>query len=208
MIRKILLNTLICGGMATAPLALAQAPGGAPGGGGGQAGGASQPMPERPSASDATAGMNNPDTMTRKVDDKKFLKEAATGGLIEVELGKLAAQKGSSDGVKKFGQKMVDDHGKANDQLKEVAAKSQVEVPSSIDSKHQSQIDKMSKLEGPAFDKAYIKNMVKDHDKDVAAFKLEAQNGQDPNVKQFAASTLPTLQEHQQMIKELKDQAK
>jgi len=130
----------------------------------------------------------NPDAMTtKKVDDKRFLKNAALGGMAEVELGKLAAQKGTSEDVKQFGQKMVDDHSKANDQLKEVAAKAQVEVPSSLDPKHQKALDKLSKLSGEKFDKAYVKNMVKDHNKDVAEFQAEAQNGTDPNVKQFAS---------------------
>jgi putative membrane protein len=166
-------------------------------------------MPDRPSGTDPNNPINNPDTMTmRKVDDKKFLKDAAVGGMMEVELGKLATQKGSSDGVKKFGQKMVDDHSKANDQLKELATKENLQVPSELDSKHQSRLDKLSKLDGPAFDKAYIKDQLKDHEQDVSAFQSEAQNGQDANVKQFAAATLPTLQEHLSMAKDLKKENK
>jgi len=186
------------------PLA-AQAPGG--GGGGGQP---SQPStPRMPSGADANNPMNNPDTMSmKKVDDKKFLKDAAIGGLMEVELGKLATQKGSSDGVKKYGQKMVDDHSKANDQLKELAGKENLQVPSELDSKHQSRLDKLSKLDGPAFDKAYIKDQVKDHEQDVSAFQSEAQGGQNASIKQFAANTLPTLQEHLSMAKDLKNENK
>ncbi len=146
--------------------------------------------------------------MTQHVDDKKFLKEAAEGGLLEVELGKTAAAKGTSDGVKQFGQKMVDDHSKANDQLKEVASKESVEIPTSISSKKQARIDKLSKLSGAAFDKAYIKDMVKDHEQDVHEFQVEAQNGTDPNIKQFAASTLPTLEEHLKMAKDLSKEEK
>jgi len=146
--------------------------------------------------------------MPRKVDDKKFVKESALGGLAEVELGKLATQKGSSDAVKQFGQRMVDDHSKANEQLKQAAAKSNIEVPASLDSKHQSHIDKLAKLSGPEFDKAYLKDQVKDHEHDVNQFKDEAQNGSDPNVKQFAMATLPTLQEHLSAVKDLKKAAK
>ena len=156
-----------------------------------------------------TPGAQNPDAMTgKKVDDKAFLKHAAMGGLAEVELGKLAAQKGASEDVKQFGQKMVDDHTKANDQLKEIAAKAQVEVPSSLDPKHQKSMDKLSKLSGEKFDKAYVKDMVKDHRKDVSEFQAEAQNGTDPNVKQFAASTLPVLQEHLKMIEDISNKSK
>jgi len=149
-----------------------------------------------------------PAPMPRKVDDKKFVKESALGGLAEVELGKLATQKGSSDAVKQFGQRMVDDHSKANEQLKQAAAKSNIEVPASLDSKHQSRVDKLAKLSGPEFDKAYLKDQVKDHENDVDKFKDEAQNGSDPNVKQFAMATLPTLQEHLSAVKDLKKAAK
>jgi len=148
---------------------------------------------------------NGPDatTMPKKVDDKKFVTDAALGGMAEVELGKLATQKASSDGVKQFGQKMVDDHSKANDQLKEIASKESITIPDSLDSKHQSRIEKLSKLSGPDFDKAYIKDQVKDHKKDVSEFKSEAENGSNPNIKQFASTTLPTLQEHLSMAQDL-----
>jgi len=146
--------------------------------------------------------------MPRKVDDKKFAKDAALGGLTEVELGKLAAQKASNDAVKQFGQRMVDDHSKANEQLKQIAGKSNIEVPAALDSKHQSRIDKLAKLSGPAFDKAYVKDQLKDHERDVDDFKSEAQNGSDPNVKQFAMQTLPTLEEHLNAAKDLKKTVK
>ncbi len=141
--------------------------------------------------------------MTTKVDDKKFAKNAALGGMAEIELGKLAVQKASNDAVKQFGQKMVDDHTKADDQLKQIASKENISIPDSLDSKHQSRIDKLSKLSGPAFDKAYVKDQVKDHEQDVNEFKSEAQGGSDPNIKQFASSTLPTLEEHLSMAKDL-----
>jgi putative membrane protein len=181
--------------------AIAQQPGG-----GGQS-----PSGQMPQARPSSPDMNGPpgqtqtgqESMPKQVDDKKFAKNAVLGGMTEVELGKLAAEKGSSDAVKQFGQKMVDDHSKANDQLKELAAKKNFEIPASLDSKHQSRIDKLSKLSGPAFDKAYIKDAVKDHEKDVNEFKDEAQYGSDPNVKQFAAATLPILQQHLATAKDL-----
>jgi putative membrane protein len=150
-------------------------------------------------------GANGPDatTTTRKVDDKKFVENAALGGMAEVELGKLATQKASSDAVKQFGQKMVDDHSKANDQLKEIASKENISIPASLDSKHQSRIEKLSKLSGPDFDKAYVKDQLKDHKKDVSQFKSEAENGSNPNIKQFASTTLPILQEHLSMVQDL-----
>jgi putative membrane protein len=142
-----------------------------------------------------------------KVDDKKFAKEAAIGGLLEVELGKLATQKASSDAVKQFGQKMVDDHTKANDELKQAASQSNIELPTTLDKKHQQMVDKMSSLSGTAFDKAYAKDMVKDHEKDVKEFQRESQNGTDPNIKAFATKTLPVLQGHLESAKQINKQA-
>lgn len=128
--------------------------------------------------------------------DKKFVKEAAQGGMAEVELGQLAVQKASSDDVKKFGQRMVDDHSKANDKLKEVASKEGITLPQGPDAKDQAIKDRLSKLSGEQFDKAYMRDMVKDHKKDVAAFQNESNAGKDTDVKTFASETLPTLQDH------------
>jgi putative membrane protein len=138
-----------------------------------------------------------------KADDSKFVKDAAVGGMTEVALGKLAQEKASSDAVKQFGQKMIDDHSKAGEDLKKAATKANINVPDSIDSKHQARIDKLSKLSGADFDKAYIKDQLKDHREDVAAFDREAQNGSEPAVKEFASKTLPTLQQHLSMVKDL-----
>ena len=193
--RKLLLTACVLG-----TALLAQPPSS---GGGGQSPSTPPTLPQSPSAGTATTPGDTADTMPRKVDDKKFVKDSALGGMTEVELGKLAAQKGSSDAVKQFGQRMVDDHSKANEQLKQVAGKSSIEVPSALDSKHQSRVDKLAKLSGPAFDKAYIKDQLKDHKRDVDDFKSEAQNGSDPNVKQFAMATLPTLEEHLNAVKDL-----
>jgi len=128
--------------------------------------------------------------------------------MTEIELGKLATQKASSDAVKQFGQKLIDDHTKANDQLKEIAGKANITIPDSLDSKHQSRIDKLAKLSGPEFDKAFVKDAIKDHEHDISEFKSEAQNGSDPNIKQFASSTLPALEEHLTMARDLSKQEK
>ncbi len=176
-------------------VALAQAPAG-------QA--QSQPAsPGAPGARGPATPANVPETMPAKVNDKAFLKEAALGGMTEVELGKLATQKASNDAVKQFGQQMVDDHTKANDTLKQIATKESVNVPDSLDSKHQSRVDKLSKLSGAGFDKAYMKDQLKDHERDANDFKNEAQNGSDPNVQQFASQTLPILQQHLEKAKDL-----
>src|SRR6266487_3844131 len=106
--------------------------------------------------------------------DTKFIENAAAGGQMEVDLGKNAAEKGSSDDVKKFGQTMVDDHSKANDELKQLASQKGVDLSKAMDKamkKSQKQIDKMNKETGEAFDKAYMDDMVKDHEKDVKEFE-------------------------------------
>jgi len=166
---------------------------GSPGAGPGAGPGANSPIGQ--------AGSEMP--AAPKQDDKKFAKEAAIGGLTEVELGKLAQQKASSDAVKQFAQKMVDDHTKANEELKQVASKEGLEIPDAPDKKHQSRIDKLGKLSGADFDKAYIKDQVKDHKEDVRKFEGESKNGTVPGVKDFATKTLPTLEQHLQMVKGL-----
>jgi len=128
--------------------------------------------------------------------DRKFVKDAAHGGMAEVELGQLAAEKASSDDVKKFGQRMVDDHSKANDDLKQLATKKGVHVPQQLSAKDKATKARLSKLSGEQFDKAYMANMVRDHKKDVAEFRRETESAKDPDVKNFAASTLPTLEDH------------
>jgi len=95
--------------------------------------------------------------------DKTFMTKAAQGGMAEVELGQLATQKGQSDDVKKFGQRMVDDHSKANDQLKSLASEKGVTLPTSLDAKDRALKDRLSKMSGAQFDKAYMQAMVKDH---------------------------------------------
>ena len=135
--------------------------------------------------------------------DTKFVHEAAVGGLAEVALGKLAAQKASSPDVKQFGQRMVDDHSKANDELKTYASQKGVTLPADLDQAHKATEARLSKLSGEAFDKAYMADMVKDHDKDVAAFKHASTAASDADLKAWASKTLPTLQEHQTMAKSI-----
>jgi putative membrane protein len=201
--RTISLNLLFIGTLllsGSGGIASAQTPGG--GGGGASPGQAGPPTAQGP----PSPGMSPGDAQTAtppKVDDKKFVKDAAIGGMTEVELGKLAAQKASRDEVKQFAQKMVDDHTKAGEQLKQIASKENIQIADALDSKHQSRIDKLSKLSGQDFDKAYVKDQLKDHQSDVKDFSAEAQNGTNPNVKAFASNTLPTLQEHLDLVKNL-----
>jgi putative membrane protein len=128
--------------------------------------------------------------------DRTFIKKAAEGGMAEVELGKLAADKGTTDDVKKFGQRMVDDHTKANDQLKQIASSKGVAVPDDLNAKDKALKARLEKLSGAQFDRAYMKDMVKDHVEDVADFSKESKMAKDPDVKSFASQTLPTLKDH------------
>ena len=137
-----------------------------------------------------------------------FVRKAAMGGMAEVELGNLAQQKASNDQVKQFGAKMVQDHGKANDELKQLASSKGIDLPSALDSKHKKDMDKLNKLSGAQFDKAYMSHMVDDHKKDVSEFKKQAKSGKDADVKAFAAKTLPTLEEHLQLAQTTNDAVK
>jgi len=118
-------------------------------------------------------------------DDKKadkgndFVTMAASAGMAEVKLGQLAAEHASSDDVKKFGQHMVDDHTKANKELMSIVEKKNITVSKELDKKHQAAMDELSKLKGAEFDRAYMAQMVKDHQEAVKLFEGEAKEGQD-----------------------------
>jgi putative membrane protein len=131
--------------------------------------------------------------------DKMFAGEAAQGGLAEVEMGQLALQKGTSPQVKQFAQQMVSDHTKANQELMQLAKSQGLDLPSEVDAKHKSDMDRLQGMNGSAFDKAYMQDMVQDHQKDVADFQKQAQSGGDPALKAFAQKYLPVLQQHLQM---------
>jgi len=128
--------------------------------------------------------------------DKTFMKKAAKGGRMEVAMGQVAEQKGQSEDVKSFGKRMVTDHSKANDELKSIASKKGVELPSK---------EHTAKWTS---DKAYVDMMVKDHEKDLAEFKEEASGGSDPDVKKFADDTSKVIQEHLDLVKEIQGKLK
>jgi putative membrane protein len=128
--------------------------------------------------------------------DKTFMKKAAKGGMMEVAMGQVAEQKAQSDDVKSFGKRMVTDHSKANDELKSIASKKGVQLPTK---KHTGKWTS---------DKAYMDMMVKDHEKDLAEFKEEANSGSDPDVKKFADDTAKVVQEHLDLAKETQGKLK
>ena len=128
--------------------------------------------------------------------DRKFLEEAAQGGMAEVEMGRLATQRAGDASVREFGARMVSDHSAANAELKAIAAKKGMQLPSEVNSSQKSEIDKLSKMSGDEFDKEYMSAMVKDHEEDGKDFETQAKDGNDADIKAFAAKTLPKLQEH------------
>jgi putative membrane protein len=131
--------------------------------------------------------------------DRTFVMKAAQGGMAEVELGKVAQERAANDAVKQFAQRMVTDHGKANEELKSVAGGKGVTLPTALDKQHQAHSEKLKRLKGPVFDREYMKHMVDDHKKTVADFEKASKNAKDADVRNFAAKTLPTLQEHLKM---------
>jgi putative membrane protein len=138
--------------------------------------------------------------------DRTFAEKAASGGMAEVKMGQLAVEKGTSPTVKQFGQKMVDDHSKANDELKAIASKKNLSLPTEVDTKHQATYDKLAKLSGSDFDKAYIDAMVKDHDEDVREFKKATSTGVlDADLKAWAEKTLGVIEQHDHLAHQDKD---
>lgn len=135
--------------------------------------------------------------------DRSFITQAAEDGHAEIALGKLAQQNGANKAVKDFGQRMVADHGKANQELAAIALKLGVAPPKEPGSKQKADIKKLSKLKGADFDREFADHMVKDHEKAVALFEKEARNGKAPELKAYASKTLPVLQEHLKMAEAL-----
>jgi len=117
-------------------------------------------------------------------------------------LGQLSQDKGSNQAVKNFGDRMVKDHTKSNDELKAVATKKGVTLRDSMNAKDKALYDRLSGLSGDAFDKAYMRAMIRDHEEDVSEFRKESESAKDSDVRQFAAQTLPTLEEHLRIAKD------
>jgi putative membrane protein len=136
--------------------------------------------------------------------DRKFMMDAAAGGMAEVAMARLATERASSDAVKQYAQHMIDDHTKANEELMQLAGTKGVTLPTGPDAKHQAMMAKMQGLSGAAFDHEYLKNAgVKDHEKMEKLFQKESGGAKDADTKAFAAKTLPTVQEHLRMAREM-----
>jgi putative membrane protein len=137
-------------------------------------------------------------------DAKDFSKDAAQGGMMEVQLGNIAIKNGATQAIKDFGKMMVHDHTKINNQLKDLAAKKNVDLPGLVSDDQQKDIDKLSKETGMEFDKDYVSMMIKDHKGDIDAFKKAEDKISDSDYKDFIADALPTLQKHLDAIESIK----
>lgn len=175
-------------------------------------------MAQQPSGpAGQTPGQNNPamDSQMNAMNapgqpsplDKMFVSKALQGGMAEVQLGQLTLQKSSNDQVKQFAQRMIDDHTKLGEQMKPVAQQLGVSDPKGVSKKDKATMAKLQALSGPAYDEAYIRDMVKDHKQDLSEFQTEASSGQDQTVKDAANQGSKVIAQHLQMIQQLaKDQ--
>ena len=145
----------------------------------------------------------NTQTGSKKNSDSKFMMMAATSDMNEIGLSNQALSKSTNEDVKKLAQMMIDDHTKSSDELKPIAASKGVTLPTEMDSKHKSAMEKMATMSGSEFDMAYVNMMVKDHEKAVALYKKEADKGKDADAKAFAAKTLPVVQMHLDMSRNM-----
>lgn len=146
--------------------------------------------------------------ITQASNQDSFMREAAQSGMAEVMLGNLALQKSENEQIKTFAQQMVADHTAANGELATLAQSKSVTLPTETDAKHKSAMDKLGGMSGMDFDKAFMKQMVKDHEAAVKLFSRESERGTDADTKAFAAKTLPTLQNHLQMARTLNGSVK
>ena len=156
------------------------------------------------SASDTAGTMSTTAAAsTLSASDKEFAMKAAEGGMAEVTLGQTAAQKATNPDVKNFGNRMVNDHGKAGDELKQLATNKGLALPTDLNAEDKKIADELSSRSGKDFEKAYIKDMVEDHEKDVKEFEKASKEAQDPDLKSWASKTLPVIQDHLKMAKQI-----
>ena len=138
--------------------------------------------------------------------DLEFAQKAAEGGVMEVELGELAQGQAKDEQVVQFGERMVQDHGQANEKLRAIAEQKGIQLPQDLPEDAQQKNDELQQLSDAEFDQAYMDEMVKDHEKDIGLFEQQAESGEDPDLRAFAEETLPTLREHLELAREVQSQ--
>jgi putative membrane protein len=146
-------------------------------------------------------GQTSPNSLSTK--DRTFVMQAGQLSMMEVELGRLAVKRGSSAGVKQYGQEMVEDHTRANQELMQLAMQKKVELPTEMSTQNKALIDRLSGLSGTSFDTAYKQAMIDSHNQAIALFKAQSQQGQDPQLKAWATQKLPNLQAHLEMVNKM-----
>jgi putative membrane protein len=146
--------------------------------------------------------------ITPEKEDVEFVNDAASGGMTEVELGKLAQQQAQNNRLKSFGAMMVADHSKANNELANLARAKHINLPGAPNTSDQQVIDKLTKTAGKDFDKAYTDDMIDDHKNDIKTFENATKNCKDPDIRAFAKKTLPVLKAHLDAINAIHDSMK
>ena len=158
--------------------------------------GTTQAVSETTTAGATTTGVTGGTSSAMTPEDKEFVSKAGMAGLAEVQMANLALQKALNADVKAFAQRMVTDHSKVNTELREFATAKGLALPAEVEGEHKNGLDHVSSLSGPEFDKSYMEHMVADHEKAVALFTTASTGATDPDLKAWAARTLPALQEH------------
>jgi len=141
----------------------------------------------------------------KAVGDEEFVKQASAAGLAEVNAADLALRFAASPDVRQFAAQMKQDHTKSNNELTGLANTKQLKMAEKMDATHEKMYQKMGKLSGADFDKEYIRSQVRDHEKAVSLFEGASKSAKDPQLKQWAAATLPTLRMHLKMSQEMAD---
>lgn len=164
-----------------------------------------QPAPPTPTQPTPSTQPSPPNQAAIAPLDRQFIIDAAQAGMAEVSLGQMAVERATNDAVKQYGQRMVEEHTKANTELLQIASRKGVTPPKDMGPKYKAAMERLSQLPREAFDQAYINEAgMNGHLESLAVFQRQAQLGQDPDLKAFAAKTLPTVQNHLQRVSELK----
>jgi len=169
----------------------------------------SQPGTPAPAAPGATSDIHELERMTDPLEvDKRFVQDAADKTATEVELGKLAQEKATNPSVKEFASKVIEDHQKVSEDLKNIAVQANVPLSTDLPKKAKKSHEKLSKLSGEEFDKEYAKQAAKEHKSLVKSFERQSKDSKIPAVKEFATRNLPTMIQHQEMAESLKENSR
>ena len=159
-------------------------------------------------ASQAGADQMKSQEMKSSVEDsdQRFLVEAAMGDLADVNLGQLGLDKAQNTEVKRFAQRLMDDHEKSLARIHALAEQQDIKVPEQVDEKHNKLFTKLSRVSGKEFDQTYMREMVKSHEEEVREFETRSASANDPDIKAWARATLPVLQRHLQSARDIRKQ--